>query len=120
MSSHTSSPSHISLPTKRLSRPLNAWVDPTSLPDHGDITSISGNAPDYVKQLNYNTFVSYGVGDEDSFGYKVGKAVRFVDVSLDRPLERHGRMEATTVAELIVTKRNVISHTIHARYPSLQ
>jgi len=104
MSSHTSSSSHISLPSKRHSRPSKTWIDPTSLPDHGDITSISGNAPDYVKQLNYNTFVSYGVGDEDSFGYKVGNAVKFVDVSIDQPLEKHGRMEATTVAELVVTK----------------
>ncbi|KAF5364931.1 hypothetical protein D9758_008180 [Tetrapyrgos nigripes] len=81
-----------------------AWVDPASLPKHGDISSVSGNAPDYVKQLNYNTFFSYGVGVEDSFGYEVGKQVKFVDVSVDRKLERQGRLEATTVAEVTVTK----------------
>lgn len=120
MSSHTSSQSHVSLPTKRRSPPSKAWVDPMSLPDHGDISCISGNAPDYVKQLNYNTFVSYGVGDEDSFGYQVGNAVKFVDVSIDRPLERNGRMEATTTAELVVTKRKVtFNSTIRGRHLNL-
>lgn len=80
------------------------WVDPASLPNHGDISSIAGNAPDYVKQLNLNTYISYGVGNEDTFGYKVGKAVKFVDISIDRKQARKGRLEATTVAELVVTK----------------
>ncbi|GLB40032.1 putative thioesterase superfamily protein [Lyophyllum shimeji] len=31
---------------------------------------------DYVKQLNSNTYFSYGVGDEHCFGHKAGKAVR--------------------------------------------
>lgn len=53
-----------------LSQPAKAWVDPASLPDYGDITAIEGNAPDYVKQLNSNTYFSYGVGDEDCFGHK--------------------------------------------------
>ncbi|KAL0946316.1 hypothetical protein HGRIS_012556 [Hohenbuehelia grisea] len=84
--------------------PAKAWVDPASLPDYGDVSMVGGNAPDYVKQLNQNTFFSYGVGDEDCFGHNVGKAVRFVDVSIDRRLERQGRQEATTVAEVIVSK----------------
>lgn len=89
-----------------LSAPTAVWVDPASLPDYGDdVSSIGGNAPDYVKQLNSNTYFSYGVGDEDCFGHKVGKCVRFVDVSVDRRLERQGRLEATTVAEFLVNKR---------------
>ncbi|KAJ7594095.1 HotDog domain-containing protein [Mycena floridula] len=85
-------------------RTQRVWVDPAALPDYGDISGIEGNAPDYVKQLNYNTFCSYGVGDEDCFGHKVGKAVKFVDVSLDQVAGRQGRLEATTVAEIIVSK----------------
>ncbi|KAF8627131.1 hypothetical protein AX17_006350 [Amanita inopinata Kibby_2008] len=81
-----------------------AWVDPASLPNYGDISAIGGNAPDYVKQLNYNTYISYGVGNEDCFGHKVGMAVRFVEVSIDRKMERQGRLAATTVAEIEVTK----------------
>lgn len=47
----------------------------------------------------------YGVGEEDCFGYKVGKAVKFTEVNVNRKLERQGRLEATTIAELEVTKR---------------
>ncbi|KAF8236886.1 hypothetical protein L208DRAFT_1390195 [Tricholoma matsutake] len=87
------------------SPPAKAWVDPASLPDYGvNPSSISGNVPDYVKQLNSNTYFSYGVGDEDSFGYRVGKAVNFVEVNVDRKHERHDRLVSTTVAELLVTK----------------
>lgn len=57
-----------------------------------------------MKQLNSNTYFSYGVGDEDSFGYRVGKAVNFVEVNVDRKHERHDRLVSTTVAELLVTK----------------
>ncbi|KAF8880791.1 HotDog domain-containing protein [Infundibulicybe gibba] len=98
-------PANTSHTTKQSLQPTKAWVDPASLPDYGDISSIGGNAPDYVKQLNHNTYYSYGVGDdEDCFGHKVGKAVKFVEVSVDRRLERQGRMEATTVAEIVVSK----------------
>jgi len=48
--------------------------------------------------------MSYGVGEEDSFGCKVGKEVRFVEVSVNKKLERQGRLEATTIAEVVVTK----------------
>jgi acyl-coenzyme A thioesterase 13 len=48
--------------------------------------------------------MSYGVGEEDSFGYRVGKAVRFVEVNVNKKLERQGRLEATTIAEIMVTK----------------
>lgn len=82
-----------------------AWVDPASLPNHHHASFIGGNTPDYVKQLNYNTFMCYGVGEEDCFGYKVGKAVKFTEVNVNRKLERQGRLEATTIAELEVTKR---------------
>lgn len=80
------------------------WVDPGSLPNHGDISTIGGNASDYVKQLNLNTYMSYGVGNEDNFGYKVGKSVRFVDISVEHKEEKKGKLEASTIAELIVTK----------------
>ncbi|KAF8981101.1 HotDog domain-containing protein [Cyathus striatus] len=94
----------MSLPSISRSKASNTWVDPASLPNFGTVSDTTGNAPDYVKQLNYNTYMSYGVGGEDSFGYKVGKAVKFVEVNVNRKLERQGRMEATTVAELEVTK----------------
>ena len=84
---------------------VKAWVDPASLPHYDHESPIKGNAPDYVKQLNYNTFMCYGVGEEDSFGYNVGKAVRFIEVNVNRKLERQGRLEATTIAEIMVTKR---------------
>ena len=92
-------------------RPSNAgkrqktWVDPASLPYCGDISSITGNAPDYVKQLIYNTYITYGVGNDDCFGSKVGRAVKFVEVNIRRKQDRKDRLEATVVAELEVTKR---------------
>jgi acyl-coenzyme A thioesterase 13 len=94
-----------SFPLTPYTQAVKAWVDPASLPHYHHDSQINGNAPDYVKQLNYNTFMSYGVGEEDSFGYKVGKAVRFVEVNVNKKLERQGRLEATTIAEVVVTKR---------------
>lgn len=90
--------------SQRRTDQVAAWVDPASLPNYGNLSVTEGNAPDYVKQLNYNTYRSYGVGDEDCFGHKVGKSVNFVDVSIDRASERQGRLEATTVAEIVVDK----------------
>ena len=82
-----------------------AWVEPAALPDYGDVTLIRGNAPDYVKQLMCNTFYGYGVGEGDAFGSTVGHSVMFKEISIDRQLEKQGRFEAVTVAELLVTKR---------------
>ena len=84
-----------------------AWVDPAALPHYGHASAISGNAPDYVKQLNYNTFMCYGVGQDDSFGYQVGKSVKFVEVNVNRKRDRNERLEATTIAEVTVTKREL-------------
>ncbi|KAF9522328.1 HotDog domain-containing protein [Crepidotus variabilis] len=97
---------HEPLPSARNSRQPSskAWVDPASLPNYDHNSFIAGNAPDYVKQLNYNTFMCYGVGEPDSFGYKVGKAVEFVEVNINRKRDRNERLEATTVAEIEVTK----------------
>lgn len=95
-------------PLTPYTQPVKAWVDPASSPHHHHESPINGNAPDYVKQLIYNTFMSYGVGEEDSFGYKVGKAVRFVEVNVNKKLERQGRLEATTIAEVVVTKRGFL------------
>jgi hypothetical protein len=53
--------------------------------------------------------MSYGVGEIDSFGYRVGKAVKFVEVNVNRQMDRNERLEATTVAEIEVTKRNKFS-----------
>jgi len=47
----------------------------------------------------------YGVGEPDTFGYTVGKAVKFVEVNVNRKVDRKERSEATTVAEIEVTKR---------------
>ena len=108
ISTHTTAAaSHVSLPHPPILESLSpkAWVEPASLPDYGDISSIGGNAPEYVKRLNHNTYMSYGVGDEDRFGYEVGTSVKFVEVNINRKLERQGRLEATTVAEIKVTKR---------------
>lgn len=107
ISSHTTAAaSHVSLPHSPILESISTkvWVDPASLPNYGDISSIGGNAPEYVKRLNHNTYMSYGVGGEDRFGYEVGTSVRFVEVNVNRKLERQGRLEATTVAEIEVTK----------------
>ncbi|KAJ7627978.1 HotDog domain-containing protein [Mycena polygramma] len=102
-----SSSRHTHTPTAGPSKPGKAWVEPAALPDdlNADIPAIAGNAPDYVKQLACNTFYSYGVGAHpDAFGYAVGRATRFVEMSVERCRERAGRMEARTVAEVVVTK----------------
>ncbi|EGO01006.1 hypothetical protein SERLA73DRAFT_51712 [Serpula lacrymans var. lacrymans S7.3] len=81
-----------------------AWVDPTSFSNYGDVSQIKGNVSPYVKQLILNTFVAYGAGDEQCFGHTVAKSVKFIDISVEENSDKKGRMEATTVAEVIVTK----------------
>ncbi|KAK2460741.1 hypothetical protein APHAL10511_007211 [Amanita phalloides] len=81
-----------------------AWIDPAALPNYGDVSTIGGNAPDYVKQLNNNTYMSYGVGGDECFGHRVGKAVKFVKINIERTDERRGRLSATTIAEVEVSK----------------
>jgi len=81
-----------------------AWVDPASLSNCGDVSHIGGNVSSHVKQLILNTYMAYGAGDENCFGHAVAKAVKFVDVNVSKSEEKQGRMEATTVAEVIVTK----------------
>ncbi|PFH53490.1 hypothetical protein AMATHDRAFT_137381 [Amanita thiersii Skay4041] len=103
-STDTNSPISKESTSRKSTESHKPWVDPASLPNYGDISKIGGNAPDHVKQLNYNTYISYGVGDDDCFGYKVGKAVEFVEVNIDRKQEGQGRLSATTVAEIDVTK----------------
>ncbi|KAJ7238112.1 HotDog domain-containing protein [Mycena haematopus] len=97
-----------------------AWVDPTLLPDDPASRAslaaqdIAGNVPAYAKQLVCNVFFTYGVGrDRDQFGYAVGRATRFVDMSVctvaveddAEPKPRTRRMEAMTIAEVTVTKQ---------------
>ncbi len=95
---------HDPLPPAR-SPSAKVWVDPAALPNHHHSSSIAGNAPDYVKQLSYNTFMSYGVGEPDSFGYKVGRSVKFIEVNVSRKIDRNERLEAVTIAEIEVVKR---------------
>lgn len=89
-------------PSHRPSRA--AWVDPASLSNCGEVSHIGGNVSSHVKQLILNTYMAYGAGDENCFGHAVAKAVKFVDVNVSKSEEKQGRMEATTVAEVIVTK----------------
>ncbi|KAF7342291.1 4HBT domain-containing protein [Mycena venus] len=102
----SSSRLHTPTPTVGSSKPAKAWVDPAALPNDAgaDIAAIAGNVPTYGKQLACNVFYSYGVGDRDQFGYAVGRATRFVEMSVEHSRERAGRMEAVTVAEVAVTK----------------
>ncbi|OAX43764.1 hypothetical protein K503DRAFT_730970 [Rhizopogon vinicolor AM-OR11-026] len=85
-------------------QPHRAWVDPKSLANYGDASQIQGNVSHYVKQLILNTFIAYGAGDEHCFGHSVAKAVKFVDISAHESHEKHGRMESTTVAEIVISK----------------
>jgi acyl-coenzyme A thioesterase 13 len=85
------------------------WVDPASLPDHGDITNVAGNAPTYVKQLTSNTLASYGVGNDDCFAQAVGKSIMFVEVNVNKNAERQGRLEAITIADVVVSKSEIVS-----------
>ncbi|KAG6333587.1 hypothetical protein ID866_5503 [Astraeus odoratus] len=80
------------------------WVDPASLSNYGDVSQISGNLSPHMKQLILNTFMAYGGGDENCFGHAVAKAVKFVDMNVSKCEEKQGRMEATTVAEVVVNK----------------
>ncbi|KAJ7131816.1 HotDog domain-containing protein [Mycena crocata] len=83
-----------------------AWVEPAALPDAYavNVSAIGGSAPSYIKQLVCNTFYAYGVGDHDAFGYALGRSTQFVEMSVNECTERAGRVEATTVAEVVVTK----------------
>ncbi|KAH8102305.1 HotDog domain-containing protein [Cristinia sonorae] len=78
-----------------------SWVDPATLPQYGDASQISGNAPDFVKQLSSNTLGSYGVGDSDAFAHSAGRAIRITSVDIDR---KGDRWEACAVAEVTVGK----------------
>lgn len=84
--------------------PRKVWVDPKNLANCGDASQIQGNVSPYVKQLILNTFIAYGAGDEHCFGHSVAKAVKFIDISAHESHEKQGRMEATTIAEVIVSK----------------
>ncbi|KAG0708099.1 HotDog domain-containing protein [Suillus ampliporus] len=99
-----SSSSSSSSRENHLRRRIPAWVDPESLANCGDASQIQGNVSPYVKQLILNTFIAYGAGDEHCFGHSVAKAVKFVDISVYGSHEKQSRMEATTVAEIVVSK----------------
>jgi hypothetical protein len=80
------------------------WEEPSSLRDYSDASGIAGNAPAYVKQLTSNALESYGVGNDDCFAQSVGKAIKFVEVNVSKNPERKGRLEASTVSEVVVSK----------------
>lgn len=103
-SSSSSSESIIYGGTSPYAQPRKAWVDPKNLANCGDASQIQGNVSPYIKQLTLNTFVAYGAGDEYCFGHSVAKAVKFVDISAHGSHEKQGRMEATTVTEIVVSK----------------
>ncbi|EMD37180.1 hypothetical protein CERSUDRAFT_115092 [Gelatoporia subvermispora B] len=78
-----------------------AWVDPEQLPKVGDASSISGNAPDYVKQVTLSTLHVYGVGPKGCFGASVGDKIRIVEVNIEK---RGRRQESSAVCEVTVTE----------------
>ncbi|TDL20676.1 hypothetical protein BD410DRAFT_790638 [Rickenella mellea] len=81
------------------------WIDPISLPTSGDVAGIAGNASSLIKQLTLNTFAAYGVGDEESFGHVVGKAVKFTEITVDVDEGNTTKAKAMTVAEVVVDKK---------------
>ena len=80
------------------------WIDPYTLPNGGDISHVTGNVPANIKQLVQNTFVAYGVGDDDCFAAAAGKECKFVEANVSRKNEKSGKMECTTVWEAVVSK----------------
>lgn len=81
------------------------WVIPEELPDSTSIISeTAGNVSDYIKRLNVNTFAAYGVGSDDCFAHEVGRKVKFTNVDVDKKGKREGRVESTTIAEVVVDK----------------
>ncbi|THH29709.1 hypothetical protein EUX98_g4473 [Antrodiella citrinella] len=78
-----------------------SWVDPASLPQYGDASQISGNAPDFVKQLSSNTLGSYGVGDPDCFAHAAGRAIKITSVDIHKVGDK---WEACTVSDVTVNK----------------
>lgn len=91
------------------------WVNPETLPDvttPSMISETAGNVSDYIKRLSANTFAAYGVGSDDCFAHDVGKKVKFTNVDVDRKGKREGRVEATTVAEVVVDKCECASLSI--------
>jgi acyl-coenzyme A thioesterase 13 len=88
-----------------LQKTTQPWRDPSSFPKYGDASRISGNAPEFVKQLTNNAFGAYGVGDEECFGHSVGRATKFITIDIaDRKDGGRAVLEARIVAEVVVTK----------------
>lgn len=85
------------------------WVDPALVGGSAfdDVARIKGNASDDVKQLTLSTINAYGMGNARCFGYKVGQAVRFTYINVDRRERGFGselKQQATTIAEVTVER----------------
>ena len=76
-----------------------AWVDPHTLPNHGDVATIAGNASDQVKQLTSNVLWSYGVGQRDGFAFDVCQRIKLLEINIE---ENNGRTTVTIVHEIEV------------------
>lgn len=88
------------------------WIDPYALPKSGDISHVEGNVSNEIKQLVQNTFVAYGIGDDDCFAAAAGRQARFkeVRVSKKRLVAGKEKVDCTTVWEAIVTKSRCRAH----------
>lgn len=87
------------------------WIDPYALPKSGDVSHVEGNVSNEIKQLVQNTFVSYGVGDDDCFAAAAGKQARFVEVRVStKVVGGKEKTDCTTVWEAIVTKSRCRAH----------
>lgn len=90
---------------KKLAQKQKHWIDPFALPNSGDISHVKGNVSDEIKQLVQNTFVSYGIGDDDCFAAAAGKEARFMEVHVSKKdVAGREKTDCTTVWEAIVTK----------------
>jgi acyl-coenzyme A thioesterase 13 len=82
------------------------------MPESGvDVAHITGNASNTTKRLVCNVFATYGVGGDDTFGSAVGRAVKFTNMTVGGREE--GRLEATVVCELTVTRRTLITSLLY-------
>lgn len=72
--------------------------------DGQDVSAVSGNVPDSVKQQMLGTYHRYAARDH-GFAATIGQSVTFLDVNVKQSdLSRGQRMEVTTIAAVQVTQ----------------